>query len=520
MSKTYGGVSYDPQKDYMKKKNEAVDRGDYVLAAMYEQQRNAKIDGEKLDYEKTYDYADRLKTPGASSDGISSGSAGTTKRVGNSGARLVERGGAGGGSYSGYDRTKDLNALKKKKFLYDPNNDTTYKDMVKAVKDNASFVGSSVLADHATMTGGMPSSYAVSAAAAASADVLDDIPDIYAAREAQAYSRYMDDRDDAYQQISQRAAQDGVDYARYLDELERESAAASAAAQAEREERELLLKENESAADIQKALADIDYKNSQTAGLLIENEYSPYMSEAELRKALADIDYKNALAKNKNIENEWGAQKNAAQVQNYLAELEYKKAQTQGQLLANEYAPKLNEAELGYKSAQAYNALYGGAKSNETSNIDETGELELSELLDDAESGAMMTQEQERRISLAKDQGVYALSLGKLPNEEQLRAMMLYGYTSDYIRSALSDEVRNGYLELEDINESPRYSTESSREDMANNQLIKAYSDGLAQTYLDALIEKAANGEMSAEDAYKLYELMPAGGADGKRRKK
>ena len=50
----YSGVEYDVSTDYMAKLNDALKRGDYDLAARYENQRNAKIDGEGLSYAKTH----------------------------------------------------------------------------------------------------------------------------------------------------------------------------------------------------------------------------------------------------------------------------------------------------------------------------------------------------------------------------------------------------------------------------------------------------------------------------------
>ena len=46
--KSYGGVDYNTAVDYMAKIQDAVKRGDYAAAAQYEKQRNAKIQGEGL----------------------------------------------------------------------------------------------------------------------------------------------------------------------------------------------------------------------------------------------------------------------------------------------------------------------------------------------------------------------------------------------------------------------------------------------------------------------------------------
>ena len=54
LPKSYDDVEYDLATDYMSKINQAMRNGDYSAAAKYEQQRNAKIDGENLGYGKTY----------------------------------------------------------------------------------------------------------------------------------------------------------------------------------------------------------------------------------------------------------------------------------------------------------------------------------------------------------------------------------------------------------------------------------------------------------------------------------
>ena len=50
-------MSYNKETDYQEKINEAVSRGDYESAALYEKSRNEKIDKENLGYEKTNKYS-------------------------------------------------------------------------------------------------------------------------------------------------------------------------------------------------------------------------------------------------------------------------------------------------------------------------------------------------------------------------------------------------------------------------------------------------------------------------------
>ena len=54
----YKVKAYDKNKDYSEEIEKAIKSGDYATAAKNEKLRNAKIDGEKLGYEKTYDYID------------------------------------------------------------------------------------------------------------------------------------------------------------------------------------------------------------------------------------------------------------------------------------------------------------------------------------------------------------------------------------------------------------------------------------------------------------------------------
>ena len=56
-------TSYDPNVDYSTKIKEAIQAGDYNAASQYEQQRNAKIDGMGLNYEKTNNYPVQSAAP-------------------------------------------------------------------------------------------------------------------------------------------------------------------------------------------------------------------------------------------------------------------------------------------------------------------------------------------------------------------------------------------------------------------------------------------------------------------------
>ena len=67
---SYNGVEYDPNADYMALMQDAVKRGDYAAAAQYEKLRNAKIQGEGLNFEQTKQYASYLPESQKSYDGV------------------------------------------------------------------------------------------------------------------------------------------------------------------------------------------------------------------------------------------------------------------------------------------------------------------------------------------------------------------------------------------------------------------------------------------------------------------
>ena len=455
MKKSYNGVTYSSDKDYRKQIDDAVSKGDYVLAGMYEQRRNAKIDGDGRGEEKTYDYQKYL-TPqdqnldyaaavglGKKSNGIDGGSGYDSGE--DDGARS---------SFKSYDASKDYDRLAEKKFVYDPDEDTTYRDMVNAVRDNAKFVAENTLGEYASMTGGMPSSYAVSAASAASADVLDDINDIYAERENAAYDRYRDEYNDELTRISAKQNQNQIDYARYIDEITRQAQAESSAAEAERAERQLLMQEAESAANVERTKA-------QTESQYIDNYYSPYEREADLvykdaqtQKTYADTEHTQAQTAGQNIDNYYSPYERKAdidykdaQTQKAYADTEHTQAQTAGQYIENYYLPYERKADIAYKGAQTQKA-YADAEGQKIKNSEYEGaggengsggyaEQSMSDALITVESGQMVSPDMAKLIENEKNTGIYAITHGGVPSDTQARALALYGYTSDDISDAI-----------------------------------------------------------------------------------
>ncbi len=383
--KIYKGVNYEEKdSDYQKDIDDAVAKGDYVTAAIREVQRNAKIDGEGLDYEKTYKYSDYL--PG--SNGIDA----DTKKDDD-------------GELWKYSTKRDG---KKDSFVYEPDEDTTYHDLVSAVKDNAKFVANNTLGEFASMTGGIPSSYAVSAAAGAQADVLDDIYDIYADREQNAYNRFITER--AYDDEKEQE-----DYNRMLLERERldqQKAAEDAAKQQAFENditlRELGIREGESA-------ADIAYTQAQTAGLNIDNYYAPYVNEAELEGLQLDNE-------GKHIDNYYAPSMYGAELAQSASDTAYTDAQTAGQWLENAgYVPGEDEDEDDVVDAGS-----GGYDINDILSLVGAG-------------NSAVTSEMLELIETEQSKGIYALKNGKMPTDSEIKALMLDGYTREDINGAIKD---------------------------------------------------------------------------------
>lgn len=168
----------DENYDYSTEIQKAVDAGDYQKAAYLEKSRNAKIDRFVMPYEKTYAYQDFL--PG--------------KYDNPPAVPAFEKG-------SNADKAnRTLSRAQAMDFHYDANKDPLYKQIKKNYQNTANDVIENTMGSYAGMTGGVPSSYAASAAAQAGAAHLqkadDMIPELYQL----AYSKYADDKADLYKQ--------------------------------------------------------------------------------------------------------------------------------------------------------------------------------------------------------------------------------------------------------------------------------------------------------------------------------
>lgn len=189
--KWYNGIEYETDGiDYSAEAELAASQGDWELAGSYERQHNAKIDGEGLNFTKTYKY----QNPYAN---------------GNAPKYQSKRDG---------EINNLVNQIKSQSFSYDPEKDMLYKQYQKSADRSAKLATEDTMAKYAGMTGGMPSSYAASAAAQAGlayrekADEM--IPELYKL----ALDKHNADRNDLYAQLDVATALENQEYSRFMDD--------------------------------------------------------------------------------------------------------------------------------------------------------------------------------------------------------------------------------------------------------------------------------------------------------------
>lgn len=185
LPKSYDGVEYDLATDYMNKINRAMRNGDYSAAAKYEQQRNAKIDGENLGYGKTY-----LTYTPQYDDEINS---------------LLGK------------------LLNREKFSYDASTDPLYQQYKTLYTQQGKTAMQDTMGQAAALTGGYGSSYSQAVGQqqydAYLQKLNETVPDLYS----QAYQVYRDEGDallDQYQIYLNRDAQDYERHKNYLSEYQ------------------------------------------------------------------------------------------------------------------------------------------------------------------------------------------------------------------------------------------------------------------------------------------------------------
>lgn len=234
---------YDKDTDYQALIDQAVQGGDYASAAIYEQQRNAKISGEGLDYAPTGKYEQYLPYQ-------------ETRDYDDSARQQAEQ--LLGQTDDPYQADVDrlLDSLLGADFNYDPASDALYGAYRKQYLREAELAAQDALGDAAALTGGRASTAAVTAAQQASnyyrAKAADKLPELYQL----AYDRYRGSRDDkrdtldallsvrendrdaAWRRISALLDLDADAYSRYASGVQSDRDKREAAAAAEQQAQE------------------------------------------------------------------------------------------------------------------------------------------------------------------------------------------------------------------------------------------------------------------------------------------
>ena len=247
-------MAYDKDIDYQALINEAVGTGDYKSAAGYEQQRNAKIDGEGItDYETTNrfsgwlddtDYSVLLNEAMDRGDSTQSVSDLYNKRmqkgVGTEGMeqylnddtaqRALEYMRNFGYSSTGEaptyaDKYKDQideltqQYIGRDPFSYDHGTDPLYGSYKKQYLREGDRAVQNAMGDYASMTGGIPSTAAMSAATQAgdyyATRLSDKIPEL----QQLAYQMYMNEGSEMRSQIGLLQGMSDSDYGRHRDSV-------------------------------------------------------------------------------------------------------------------------------------------------------------------------------------------------------------------------------------------------------------------------------------------------------------
>ena len=246
-------MSYNKDIDYQQKIDESVNAGDYKAAAKYEKERNEKIDGENLNYEKTNKYSGWLDDTdygtviqnqiqsGASKDAVSktlkkrvekaSGTEGLIQfaydDIYDEAVRYI----MGANSYKIEERERytpsyedEIEALLKsnlnrEKFSYDPYSDELYQIYRDIYRREGERAMEDTLGKIAANTGGVASSYATGAAAQArdyyNSKVADIVPELYK----QKYDMYLDSIDIENDNLKMLLDMENEEYEHYRDRI-------------------------------------------------------------------------------------------------------------------------------------------------------------------------------------------------------------------------------------------------------------------------------------------------------------
>ena len=182
--------SYDPNEDYKKKMDEAVLAGDYASAAQYEQQRNAKIQGEGLtQYQTTNQYASYLPK-------------------------------------SNRQQMEDVmqRILNREDFTYDMNADALYQQYKDKFTKQGRLAMEDTMGQAAALTGGYGNSYAQTVGQQAYYDRLGQLDGIVPELYSMAKQKYDDEGDALWNRYNLLADREADEYSRELAQQEYDAA--------------------------------------------------------------------------------------------------------------------------------------------------------------------------------------------------------------------------------------------------------------------------------------------------------
>lgn len=187
------GKSYDPNEDYKKKMDEAAAVGDYEAAARYEQQRNAKIQGEGLtQYQTTNQYGQYLP---------------------------MEKPAAPRQTWQGEMQQTLQDILNRKPFSYDVNSDALYQQYAQQYAQQGRLAMEDTMGKAAALTGGYGNSYAQSVGQQTYNDYMGKLNDMVPELEQRAYQRYQAEGDALLDRYSLMQNAQDREYSRYQDQL-------------------------------------------------------------------------------------------------------------------------------------------------------------------------------------------------------------------------------------------------------------------------------------------------------------
>lgn len=208
----YNGVTYDNATDYMAKMNEAANAGDYSSAAKYERQRNAKIAGEGLNYDATDYYSKYLPENRYNYDPSKNAQ---YQQYSDMASRLFDE------------------IMSRPKFAYDVNEDALYQQYAEQYRNMGRLAMQDTMGQAAALTGGYGSTYSQGVGQQQYNAYLERLNDIIPELEQRAYERYADEGNNLMSQyaLAQGLADDAYskDYQNWYNRLQLEKADEDAA---------------------------------------------------------------------------------------------------------------------------------------------------------------------------------------------------------------------------------------------------------------------------------------------------